>query len=99
MTAEEKGEVTKARVVLDLRGEVCPWPAMYAGARLKRMAPGDVLEVVADGTSAVNVVPVVLEANPRPAGLSHSSEIVGISHKDPQQRISTEIFRFANLCI
>ncbi|MFC1719144.1 hypothetical protein ACFL6S_36165 [Candidatus Poribacteria bacterium] len=66
---------------------------------LKCMGVDILLEMTADGTSAVNVIPVALEANPRPAGLSHSSEIVGISHKDPQQRISTEIFRFVSSCI
>jgi hypothetical protein len=42
----------------------------------------------------LDMVPVVLEANPRPAGLSHSSEIIGISDRRPQPRISMEIFRF-----
>jgi hypothetical protein len=44
--------------------------------------------------NAVNVLPVVLEANPRPAGLSQSSEIIGVSARKPHPRVSTEIFRF-----
>jgi hypothetical protein len=40
------------------------------------------------------LTPVVLEVNPRPAGLSHSTEIVGISINKPQFRISSEIFKF-----
>jgi len=47
----------KATAVLDLRGEACPYPALYAGARLKRMAPGEILEVVADGLCAVEGLP------------------------------------------
>lgn len=61
---------------------------------LKCMGIDILLEVKATGAGAVDVIPVVLEANPRPAGLSHSSEIVGISHKKPQQRISAELFKF-----
>lgn len=39
----------KATAVLDLRGEACPYPAMYAKAKLGQMAPGEILEVIADG--------------------------------------------------
>ena len=67
MTTEEKGKITeeevkvpKARVVIDMRGEVCPWPAMYAGARLESMAPGEVLEVLADGLCAVEGIPAAV---------------------------------------
>jgi TusA-related sulfurtransferase len=47
----------KASAVLDLRGELCPYPALYAGARLKRMASGEILEVVADGLCAMEGLP------------------------------------------
>ena len=47
----------KAVVVLDLRGEACPYPALYAKARLKRMAPGEILEVVADGMCTIEGLP------------------------------------------
>ncbi len=47
----------KASVVLDLRGEACPYPAMYAKARLEKMAKGEILEVVADGMCTVEGLP------------------------------------------
>jgi len=66
---------------------------------LKHMGIDVLLEVEPVGMSVVNVIPVVLEANPRPAGLSHSSEIVGISPKAPQQRISMGLFEFIALTL
>lgn len=48
---------SKAAAVLDLRGEACPYPALYAKARLKRMASGEILEVVADGMCTVEGLP------------------------------------------
>jgi tRNA 2-thiouridine synthesizing protein A len=36
------------KVILDVRGKVCPWPALLAKERLKLMKPGDMLEVIAD---------------------------------------------------
>ena len=51
------------------------------------------LEAEHTGVNVVNVIPVVLEANPRPAGLSQSSEIIGVSARKPHPRVSTEIFR------
>ncbi len=47
----------KAKAVLDLRGELCPYPAMYAGAKLNQMASGEILEVVADGLCAMEGLP------------------------------------------
>ncbi len=38
----------KPTAVMDLRGEACPYPAMYAKAKLSKMAPGEILEVIAD---------------------------------------------------
>jgi len=57
---------------------------------LKLMGIDILLEAGKDGS----LTPVVLEANPRPAGLSHSSKIIGISSQKPQPQISIEIFRF-----
>jgi hypothetical protein len=57
---------------------------------LKLMGVDILLEVEEYG----NAIPVVLEANPRPAGLSHSSEITGISGKRRRSRISVEMFNF-----
>jgi hypothetical protein len=51
------------------------------------------LEAEATETNEVKVIPVVLEANPRPAGLSQSSEIIGVSTRKPRPRVSKEIFR------
>jgi TusA-related sulfurtransferase len=48
---------SKATAVLDLRGEACPYPALYAKARLKRMAEGEILEVVADGMCTIEGLP------------------------------------------
>lgn len=61
---------------------------------LKLMGIDILMEVKEQKEAIFSVIPVVLEANSRPAGLSHSSEIVGISDKKPQPRISKEIFRF-----
>lgn len=46
---------------------------------LKHIGIDILLEVKKSGA----VIPVALETNPRPAGLSHSSEIVGVSHRKP----------------
>ena len=59
---------------------------------LKLMGIDVLLEVEETGSNIVKLIPVALEANPRPAGLSHSAEIIGISGKEPQPRVSTEIF-------
>ena len=47
----------KATAVMDLRGEDCPYPAMYARAKLEKMAAGEILEVVADGMCAWEGLP------------------------------------------
>ncbi len=57
---QENNETTKVAVVLDLRGEACPYPAMYTGARLERMTPGEVLEVLADGMCAMEGIPATV---------------------------------------
>ncbi len=48
------------KVTLDLRGEVCPVPGMYACARLERMDAGEVLQVVVDHLCAVEGVPAAV---------------------------------------
>ena len=60
MTSEKKGEVSKATKVLDLQGEACPYPALYTGASLEQMAPGEILEVLADGMCAVDGIPAAV---------------------------------------
>jgi len=57
---QENNETTKVAVVLDLRGEACPYPAMYTGARLEHMIPGEVLEVLADGMCAMEGIPAAV---------------------------------------
>jgi TusA-related sulfurtransferase len=52
--------MSKPDVILDLRGEVCPIPAMYARARLERMAAGQVLHVLVDHLCAVEGVPAAI---------------------------------------
>jgi len=52
------------------------------------------IDILLEVDRAGHLTPVVLEANPRPAGLSHSSEIMGISSRKPQPRVSLEVFRF-----
>ena len=60
ITTQENSEITKAAVVLDLRGEACPYPALYTGAKLERMTPGEKLEVLADGMCAVEGIPATV---------------------------------------
>ncbi|UCG55230.1 MAG: sulfurtransferase TusA family protein [Dehalococcoidia bacterium] len=47
----------KATVVMDLRGEACPYPALYAKARLGKMTKGEILEVIADGMCTIGGMP------------------------------------------
>jgi len=56
----ENNETTKTAVVMDLRGEACPYPAMYTGAKLERMTGGEVLEVLADGMCAIEGIPAAV---------------------------------------
>jgi TusA-related sulfurtransferase len=58
--AQENSEITKATVALDLRGEACPYPAIYIGARLERMITGEVLEILADGMCAIEGIPAAV---------------------------------------
>ncbi|XHH09782.1 MAG: sulfurtransferase TusA family protein [Candidatus Bathyarchaeia archaeon] len=36
------------RLNLDCKGKTCPWPAFLTKEHLKKMKPGDVLEVLVD---------------------------------------------------
>lgn len=42
---------------LDARGYLCPLPVLKAGRRLRSMAPGEVLRLIADDPAAVVDVP------------------------------------------
>ncbi len=50
----------KVTKVMDLRGEACPWPALYMGAKLRQMNPGEILEIMADGLCAVEGIPAAV---------------------------------------
>ncbi len=54
---------------LDVRGEMCPYPAMKAKDALKKLAQGESLDVLTDHAPALSTVP--WEA----AKLSFSSEV------------------------
>lgn len=54
---------------------------------LKAMGIDIILEVEEE------IVPIVLEINPRPAGMSFSSEITGISEQPSNLVVSTELFK------
>jgi TusA-related sulfurtransferase len=41
--------------ILDVRGESCPVPEMEASKKLKKMKPGQILEVITDHQPAVDV--------------------------------------------
>jgi len=44
----EFDESTKPNEVLDVLGEICPYPQLYAKKKLEKMAPGSVLEIITD---------------------------------------------------
>lgn len=46
---------------LDLRGEPCPYPLMHTLDALAELAPGDVVEVLADCPQAFRTVPEEVE--------------------------------------
>ncbi|MBI4361692.1 MAG: sulfurtransferase TusA family protein [Euryarchaeota archaeon] len=45
---------------LDLSGEVCPWPVIFTQKEVKKMAPGEVLEVLTDNLPSVTNIPDAL---------------------------------------
>lgn len=53
--------MNKRTVMLDVKGEVCPYPATYARAMLEGMAPGEVLEILVDHLCAVEGVPAAVK--------------------------------------
>jgi tRNA 2-thiouridine synthesizing protein A len=42
---------------LDVRGEICPYPMMQASEALKKLAPGETLQVLTDHTPALITIP------------------------------------------
>lgn len=48
-------------MVLDVRGEICPYPMMKAVEALKRLPDGDILEVITDHAPALETIPTQAE--------------------------------------
>jgi tRNA 2-thiouridine synthesizing protein A len=50
MSESEKVELEneKPTEVLDVLGEICPYPQLYAKKKLEKMPPGSILEVITD---------------------------------------------------
>ncbi|WP_324717408.1 sulfurtransferase TusA family protein [Carboxydochorda subterranea] len=44
-------------MVLDVRGEICPYPMLKAVEALARLAPGESLEVITDHPPALQTIP------------------------------------------
>jgi len=44
----ELNVATKPDEVLDVLGEICPYPQLYTKKKLEKMAPGSVLEILTD---------------------------------------------------
>src|ERR671937_2072375 len=42
---------------LDVRGEICPYPMMKASEALKKLDPGETLEVLTDHAPALSTIP------------------------------------------
>ena len=42
---------------IDVRGEICPYPMMQASEALKKLAPGETLQVLTDHTPALITIP------------------------------------------
>lgn len=54
-------KVDKKVKFYDAKGEVCPYPAMYAKAILQDMEPGEILEVEVDHLCAVEGIPAAVK--------------------------------------
>jgi len=44
-------------MLLDVRGEICPYPMLKAMEALPRLAPGEALEVLTDHPPALQTIP------------------------------------------
>lgn len=51
------GEALSVDLILDLRGEPCPYPLIYSLETLGKMQPGQTLEVLADCPQSFRTVP------------------------------------------
>jgi TusA-related sulfurtransferase len=57
---------------LDVRGEICPYPQIKTVAALKKLAPGDQLEVLTDHPPTLETVPA------QAARLGYTAEIQAV---------------------
>jgi len=48
---------------LNLAGEVCPWPVILTLKEIKRMKPGQVIEVLTDHVPSVANIPEAARSN------------------------------------
>ena len=69
----------EAKESLDCIGLYCPMPIVQTAARVKELAPGDVLEVVADDKGIVNDMPAWCAAT--------GNEFLGIEEADGEYRV------------
>jgi tRNA 2-thiouridine synthesizing protein A len=51
------GEDFKITKTVDVRGEICPYPDMKTMVALKKMAPGEILEVLIDYPLSLERIP------------------------------------------
>lgn len=51
------GEEVKITKTVDVRGEICPYPDMKTMVALKKMAPGEILEVLIDYPLSLERIP------------------------------------------
>jgi len=49
------------KTTLDVRGEVCPYPDVKAQRQVKKMKPGEILEVLVDYPLSTERIPRTME--------------------------------------
>jgi len=54
-------KVGQKHFLLDVRGQVCPYPQLLALRALGSLSPGDVLEVILDNPPSVRDIPPALK--------------------------------------
>jgi tRNA 2-thiouridine synthesizing protein A len=54
-------KVGERRYLLDVRGQVCPYPELLTLRAVKSLSSGDILEVVTDNPPSVRDVPLTLK--------------------------------------
>jgi len=69
----------EAKESLDCVGLYCPMPIVQTAAAMKQLAPGDVLEVIADDKGIVKDMPAWCDAT--------GNELLGIEENDGEYKI------------